>query len=84
MIVFLDVRTADEHGYDDLGSALNIPHDEVPSRLGELIGSEKIFVFCRSGARAEYATKILLNAGFNAQNIKTVKAAKDMMSKEAL
>ena len=45
MIVFLDVRTADEHGYDDLGSALNIPHDEVPSRLGELIGSEKSLFF---------------------------------------
>ena len=49
--------------------ALNIPLSELRARLGELPRDREILVFCRSGQRAYYATRILLQNGFTAQNI---------------
>jgi rhodanese-related sulfurtransferase len=37
---------------------------ELRSRLDELPGDKEIKVFCRSGQRSYYATRILLQNGF--------------------
>ena len=65
-LVVLDVRTAREFAEGHVPGAVNISHDELESRLGELqpeLGSE-VVVYCRSGRRAEMALDILEKAGF--------------------
>ena len=45
------------------------PAAQLRARLGELPRDKEILVICRSGGRAYYATRILLQNGFKARNI---------------
>jgi rhodanese-related sulfurtransferase len=49
--------------------AVNIPLPQLRARLGELPRDREILVICRSGQRAYYATRILLQNGFKARNL---------------
>lgn len=68
--IILDVRTRDEYSSGHIDTALNLPHDELERRLGEIPGSKssEIVVYCRSGKRAKVAEKILVEKGYT--NIK--------------
>ncbi|MGZ8160064.1 MAG: FAD-dependent oxidoreductase [Methylobacter sp.] len=65
----LDVREPVELAVETVPEALNIPLGQLRDRLGELPRDREIHVICRSGQRAYYATRILLQNGFNAKNI---------------
>jgi NADPH-dependent 2,4-dienoyl-CoA reductase/sulfur reductase-like enzyme/rhodanese-related sulfurtransferase len=65
----LDVRGAAELAVEGVPGAVNIPLPELRSRLGELPRDREILVFCRSGQRAYYATRVLLQNGLKARNI---------------
>ncbi len=65
----LDVRNAPELAVESVPGAVNIPLPQLRDRLGELPRDRDILVFCRSGQRAYYATRILLQNGFQARNI---------------
>lgn len=65
----LDVRNPPELAVESIADALNIPLPELRSRLNELPRDREILVFCRSGQRAYYATRILLQNGFRCRNI---------------
>jgi rhodanese-related sulfurtransferase len=65
----LDVRNPVELAVENVPEAVNIPLPELRSRLGELPRDQEINVFCRSGQRSYYATRILLQNGFKAKNI---------------
>ena len=65
----LDVRGAPELAVESIPGAVNIPLPELRARLGELPRDREILVFCRSGQRAYYATRILLQNGFKARNL---------------
>jgi NADPH-dependent 2,4-dienoyl-CoA reductase/sulfur reductase-like enzyme/rhodanese-related sulfurtransferase len=65
----LDVRNPAELEVENVPGALNIPLPELRARLGELPRDREIVVFCRSGQRAYYATRILLQNGFNVSNL---------------
>lgn len=65
----LDVRNPSELAVERVPDALNIPLPELRKRLGELPRDREILVFCRSGQRAYYATRILLQNGFTARNV---------------
>ena len=65
----LDVRQPAELAVEHVPGALNIPLPELRARLGELPRDREILVICRSGQRAYYATRILLQNGFQARNI---------------
>ena len=65
----LDVRNPQELLVENVPGALNIPQPELRARLGELPRDREILVFCRSGQRAYYATRVLLQNGFKARNI---------------
>jgi len=67
--LLLDVRNPPELAVEQVPGALNIPLPELRSRLGELPRDREILVICRSGQRAYYATRILLQNGFNARNL---------------
>jgi rhodanese-related sulfurtransferase len=61
----LDVRTAAEYQGGHVDGALNIPVQELESRLGELKDKKRaIVVYCASGMRSAHAAKILATAGF--------------------
>ncbi len=49
--------------------AVNIPLGQLRSRLGELPRDRDIMVICRSGGRAYYATRVLLQNGFKARTL---------------
>ncbi len=65
----LDVRNPPELAVESVPGALNIPLPELRGRLGELPRDREILVFCRSGQRAYYAERILLQQGFKARNV---------------
>ena len=65
----LDVREPIELALESVPGAVNIPFGELRARLGELPRNGEIHVICRSAQRAYYATRILLQSGFNAKNI---------------
>lgn len=65
----LDVREPVELALESEPRALNIPLGQLRSRLGELPRDREILVICRSGGRAYYATRILLQNGFSARTL---------------
>lgn len=67
--LLLDVRNPAELEIENVPGAVNIPLPELRDRLGELPRDQEILVFCRSGQRAYYATRILIQNGFKARNL---------------
>jgi NADPH-dependent 2,4-dienoyl-CoA reductase/sulfur reductase-like enzyme/rhodanese-related sulfurtransferase len=65
----LDVRQPAELALESLPGALNIPLAQLRARLAELPRDQEIRVFCRSGQRSYYATRILLQNGFKVRNV---------------
>jgi NADPH-dependent 2,4-dienoyl-CoA reductase/sulfur reductase-like enzyme/rhodanese-related sulfurtransferase len=65
----LDVRQPAELAVEQVPGVVNIPLPELRGRLDELPRDREIHVICRSGQRAYYATRILLQNGFEARNI---------------
>ena len=62
----LDVRTAGEFAGRHIDGALNIPVQELESRVGEVGPRDKpVVVYCLSGARSARAVGILKAAGFS-------------------
>jgi rhodanese-related sulfurtransferase len=51
---------------ESVTGAVNIPLGQLRARLGELPKDREIQVICRSGGRAYYAARILLQNGFDA------------------
>ena len=64
--VVLDVRTREEYAAGHIETAINLPHDELERRLGEIPGnkSSEIVVYCRSGKRARIAENLLVEKGY--------------------
>ena len=54
-------------GLESVPGAVHIPMGQLRSRLGELPRDREIQVICRSGGRAYFATRILLQNGFKAR-----------------
>jgi NADPH-dependent 2,4-dienoyl-CoA reductase/sulfur reductase-like enzyme/rhodanese-related sulfurtransferase len=65
----LDVREPVELAVESAPGAVNIPLGQLRGRLGELPRDREIHVLCRSGQRAYYATRILLQNKFKARNV---------------
>ena len=65
----LDVREPAELAVEAAPGAVNIPIGQLRARLGELPRDREILVVCRSGQRAYYATRMLLQRGFNARTL---------------
>ncbi len=65
----LDVREPVELAVENVPGAVNIPIGQLRAHLGELPRDREILVICRSGQRAYYATRVLLQNGFKARTI---------------
>jgi NADPH-dependent 2,4-dienoyl-CoA reductase/sulfur reductase-like enzyme/rhodanese-related sulfurtransferase len=67
----VDVRTPEEYARGTLPGAINIPVDDLRTRLGELDPKRPTVVFCQVGLRGYIAQRILRQSGFeNVRNLK--------------
>ena len=62
----LDVRTREEYAAGHVPGAVNIPYDELSSRLAEIDADKaaEVVVYCQSGRRADVAEGLLRRAGY--------------------
>lgn len=56
-ILLLDVRIREEHAFGAIPGSVNIPLEELRSRLGELPHNKAIYVYCAVGLRGYLAVK---------------------------
>ncbi|MEW5977010.1 MAG: FAD-dependent oxidoreductase [Acidobacteriota bacterium] len=68
-VVLLDVRDPAEFDSGHVPGAINIPLGELRERMEELPRDREIRVYCGVGQRSYYATRALLQYGFNASNL---------------
>ena len=67
--LLLDVRTTEEFAAGHIPSAVNIPVDELRSRLAELPQDREIVAYCQVGQRGYLATRMLRQKGLNVINL---------------
>jgi rhodanese-related sulfurtransferase len=67
--VVLDVRTSEEFAAGHLPDAVNIPVDELRSRLAELPHDRPLVAYCQVGQRGYLAVRLLREAGYQAMNL---------------
>lgn len=65
--VILDVREKAELSVERVPDALNIPLGQLRDRVDEIPRDREVRVVCRSGQRAYYATRILMQNGIDAR-----------------
>ncbi|EPR12154.1 CoA-disulfide reductase [Ruminiclostridium papyrosolvens] len=86
--VLLDVREREEFQLGTINGAVNIPLDELRSRLHELPKDKTIFIFCQVGLRGYLAARILTQKGFDARNLsgglKTYRMAVEKQTNEGI
>ncbi len=63
-VMILDVRTEQEASLGMIKGAVNIPVDEIRTKLDELPKDKKIYAYCKVGLRGYVASRILLQNGF--------------------
>jgi pyruvate/2-oxoglutarate dehydrogenase complex dihydrolipoamide dehydrogenase (E3) component/rhodanese-related sulfurtransferase len=65
----LDVRNRSEYVSGHVDRALNIPLDELRTRMHELPSEREIWTYCGVGQRSYYAARALTLNQFNARNL---------------
>ncbi|MDO6655702.1 CoA-disulfide reductase [Anaerobacillus sp. 1_MG-2023] len=65
----IDVRNPSEFKNGFIKGAINLPVDELRSKIHELPQVEKIYVHCQVGLRGYIATRILMENGFEVVNL---------------
>lgn len=70
-VVVIDVRNSSEFSYGALPNAINVPLEEVESRLSELSKDKTLVLYCNTGTRAQMAFNILKKAGFKPKYVQT-------------
>ncbi len=63
--VVIDVRTAEEYAQGHIPGAVNIPFDEVVSRISEIEAPHGVALYCMVGPRARKGEAALLDLGFS-------------------
>ena len=66
----LDVRQPEEYSAGHIAGSKLIPLGELNKRINELPKDREIVCVCASGNRSQSATKFLVDAGYNAFNMK--------------
>ena len=65
----IDVRMPTEFAAGHLPDAVNVPVDELRSRLNELPRDRRLVTYCQVGQRGYLALRILRQTGFDAANL---------------
>lgn len=67
--LLIDVRMPEEYAAGHLPEAINIPVDELRSRLEEVPRDRDVVTYCQVGQRGYLATRILIQAGRRVRNL---------------
>jgi len=62
--ILLDVRRINEYEAGKIPGAINIPLDELRSRIGEIPTGKNIYIYCEAGLRGYLAQRILKQSGY--------------------
>ena len=68
--LLVDVRTAEEYAQGTIPRAINIPIDDLRTRMSELPKDRSIYIFCQIGLRGYLGQRILIQNGY--ENVKNV------------
>jgi len=60
----LDVRSPEEYASGHVPGAVNIPYDQVASRIAEVPKDKDVLLYCKSGRRAGIAAGVLAGQGY--------------------
>jgi phage shock protein E len=60
----LDVRSPEEYATGHVPGAVNIPYDQMASRVAEVPKDKDVVLYCRSGRRAGIAAEVLASQGY--------------------
>jgi rhodanese-related sulfurtransferase len=60
----LDVRTPQEFAAGHVPGAVNVPHDQLAARLGQVPKDKDVVLYCRSGRRSALAADVLAANGY--------------------
>ena len=63
--LLIDVRSPEEYAQGKIRNAINIPIDDIRSRLHELNSEKSIYIYCEAGLRGYLAQRILKQNGFD-------------------
>ena len=63
--ILLDVRTTEEFDRGGIAGAVNVPVDELRSRLNELPKEKNIYIYCEAGLRGYLAQRMLKQSGYD-------------------
>lgn len=67
--LLVDVREPIEREFGFIEGSINIPLNDLRSRLDELPKDQTIYVSCQVGLRGYLATRILMNQGYRVKNV---------------
>ena len=69
-IMLIDTRTPEEYSFGTIQGAINIPVDELRSRMNEVPQDRPVVLFCAVGLRGYLALRILMGHGYrNVRNL---------------
>ena len=60
----LDVRTPQEYAAGHVPGAVNVPQEQLASRLAEVPKDKDVVIYCRSGRRSALAADVLAANGY--------------------
>lgn len=63
-LLVLDVRSPEEFKEGHVPGAVNIPYDQMASRLGDVPKDKDLVLYCRSGRRVGIAAEVLAANGY--------------------
>jgi len=63
-LLVLDVRTPQEYADGHVPGAVNVPYDQLASRLAEVPKDKDVVLYCKSGRRAGIAADVLAANGY--------------------
>lgn len=66
---FVDVRTKEEFEKGSIPDFVNVPLNELRSRMSELPKERELILSCHSGQRSYIASRMLSQYGFNVKNL---------------
>jgi len=63
-LFLLDVRSPEEFKAGHVPGAVNVPYDQIASRLADVPKDKDVVLYCRSGRRAGIAAEVLQANGY--------------------
>jgi rhodanese-related sulfurtransferase len=63
-LFLLDVRTPQEFAEGHIAGAVNVPYDQLATRLAEVPKDKDVVLYCRTGRRAGVAADVLAANGY--------------------